>query len=121
MTSHAANGSRKTIPGSGIASRYRALLMTHGSLEEKLDAEMKRPLPDAAMVSRIKRRKLSIKDELASIDRLIDAMGLPAASSNPLAELKRPFPAPRGPRRSGSLLARPRPLPAPALAARTLS
>lgn len=65
---------RKTEPGSGIASRYRALMLTHHSLQERLDEEMKRPLPDAAIVQRIKRRKLSIKDELASISRLLDAM-----------------------------------------------
>ena len=66
---------RKTRPGSGIASRYRALLLTHSSLEEKLSEELKRPLPDSAIVQRIKRRKLAIKDELASIDRLLDAIG----------------------------------------------
>lgn len=65
----------KTRPGSGIASRYRALLLTHNSLEEKLTDELKRPLPDAATVQRLKRRKLAIKDELASIDRLFDAIG----------------------------------------------
>jgi hypothetical protein len=62
---------RGTRPGSGIGSRYRALLMTHRSLEEKLQAEMRRPLPDAALVRRIKRRKLLVKDELAAIDRLL--------------------------------------------------
>lgn len=66
---------RKTRPGSGIASRYRALLLTHSSLEEKLADELKRPMPDSAIVQRIKRRKLAIKDELASIDRLLDAIG----------------------------------------------
>ncbi len=65
----------KTRPGSGIASRYRALLLTHNSLEEKLTDELKRPMPDAATVQRLKRRKLAIKDELASIDRLFDAIG----------------------------------------------
>ncbi len=65
---------RKTYPGSGIASRFRALLMTHRSLEEKLEAEMKRPLPDTAVLRRLKRRKLSIKDELEGIQRLLEAM-----------------------------------------------
>lgn len=65
---------RKTVPGSGVASRYRALMLTHHSLEERLDEEMKRPLPDTAIIQRIKRRKLAIKDELASISRLLDAM-----------------------------------------------
>ena len=65
----------RTRPGSGIASRYRALLMTHRSLDEKLEAELKRPMPDTAIVRRIKRRKLSIKDELGSMQRLFEAMG----------------------------------------------
>lgn len=66
----------KTQPGAGIASRYRALLLTHHSLEEKLADELGRPLPDAAIVQRLKRRKLAIKDELAPIDRLLDAIGV---------------------------------------------
>ena len=65
---------RRTLPGSGVASRYRSLLMTHRSLDEKLEAEMKRPLPDQAIVRRLKRRKLTVKDELASIQRLFEAM-----------------------------------------------
>jgi hypothetical protein len=60
-------------PGSGIASRYRALLLTHGSLEEKLADEMTRPLPDAGRLRLLKRRKLLVKDELASIERLLAA------------------------------------------------
>lgn len=72
---HARTTERRTRPGSGIASRYRALLLTHGSLEEKLAEELKRPVPDFAAVQRLKRRKLAIKDELASIDHLLDAIG----------------------------------------------
>lgn len=60
-------------PGLGIASRYRALVLTHGSLEEKLAEETERPLPDAARVRLLKRRKLLVKDELASIERLLAA------------------------------------------------
>lgn len=63
---------RNISPGSGLTSRYRALLLSHRSLEEKLSAEMGRPQPDAAIVRRIKRRKLSLKDEMASIERLLD-------------------------------------------------
>lgn len=65
---------RRTLPGSGIASRYRSLLMTHRSLDEKLESELKRPLPDQSIVRRLKRRKLTVKDELASIQRLFEAM-----------------------------------------------
>ncbi|NIA69791.1 YdcH family protein [Pelagibius litoralis] len=65
---------RKTYPGSGVASRFRALLLTHRSLEEKLETELKRPLPDTATLRRLKRRKLTIKDELEAIQRLLEAM-----------------------------------------------
>lgn len=44
-----ANG--RTHPGPGIASRYRALHLTHGSLDEKLADELQRPRPDAAVSS----------------------------------------------------------------------
>ncbi|GAB4353079.1 MAG: hypothetical protein Kow00114_02100 [Kiloniellaceae bacterium] len=66
-----------TRPGSGLASRYRALLLTHRSLDEKLDAEMKRPLPDTAILRRIKRRKLAVKDEMSAMERLFEAMRRP--------------------------------------------
>ena len=66
---------RRTRPGTGIASRYRALLLTHRSLDEKLEDELKRPLPDTATVRRLKRRKLSVKDELVSIQHLLKALG----------------------------------------------
>ena len=74
---------RKTRPGSGIASRYRALLLTHSSLEEKLAEEQKRPVPDFAAVQRLKRRKLALKDELASIDHLLDAIGAGSEPASP--------------------------------------
>lgn len=64
-----ANG--RTHPGPGMASRYGALRLTHGSLDEKLADELQRPRPDAAVVQRLKRRKLAIKDELAAIDRML--------------------------------------------------
>ena len=75
MLSAGSNTKSRTRPGSGIASRYRALLLTHKSIDEKLAGELKRPLPDTAIVRRLKRRKLSIKDELASLQRLFEAMG----------------------------------------------
>jgi hypothetical protein len=64
-----ANG--RTHPGPGMAGRYRALRLTHGSLNEKLADELQRPRPDAGVVQRLKRRKLAIKDELAAIERLL--------------------------------------------------
>ena len=62
------------FPGSSIASRYRALILTHRSLEEKLADETKRPLPHSATVQRIKKRKLAIKEEIVALELLFGAM-----------------------------------------------
>ena len=39
----------------------------HASLEQQIDDEMHRPLPDQATLSRLKRDKLRIKDEIARL------------------------------------------------------
>lgn len=39
----------------------------HASLEQQIDDEMHRPLPDQAILSRLKREKLRIKDEIARL------------------------------------------------------
>ena len=39
----------------------------HASLEQQIDDEMHRPLPDQATLSRLKREKLKIKDEIARL------------------------------------------------------
>ncbi len=58
-----------------VFNRYRALARTHRSLEEKLEAEAGRPAPDDQLIRRIKKRKLLIKDEMAGIERLLEAIG----------------------------------------------
>jgi hypothetical protein len=37
----------------------------HRTLDGKIAAEMRRPAPDAATLSRLKRQKLKLKDEIA--------------------------------------------------------
>lgn len=59
----------------GIRARFEALEMTHASLEEKIESEMARPRPDDALLRRLKRRKLLIKDELEAIRLLMAAIG----------------------------------------------
>lgn len=39
----------------------------HAFLEQQIDAEMHRPLPDQLLLSRLKREKLKIKDEIARL------------------------------------------------------
>ena len=58
----------------GIAHRYQALLEDHRGLESEIIDELKRPMPDSIQVQRLKRRKLRIKDELAAIERLLEAI-----------------------------------------------
>lgn len=74
MTEHLRRVSSRASSAS-IRGRYEALLQTHGRLEEQLKAEMSRPGPDDDLVRQIKKRKLRIKDELAGIERLLDAIG----------------------------------------------
>ncbi len=59
----------------GIRARFEALELTHSSLEEKIESEMARPRPDDALLRRLKRRKLVIKDELEAIRLLMAAIG----------------------------------------------
>ncbi len=45
-----------------------SLRTRHAELEEALEVETHRPIPDQVAVSEIKKQKLRIKDELAKID-----------------------------------------------------
>ena len=52
-----------------IEEHAQALRAKHANLEEKIQDELKRPHPDEAIVTYLKRQKLRIKDELATLDR----------------------------------------------------
>jgi hypothetical protein len=41
-----------------------ALSQRHRSIEGQLEEEMRRPLPDAAVIARLKREKLKVKDAI---------------------------------------------------------
>lgn len=45
-----------------------SLRSKHALLEQKIDTEAHRPLPDQLLLSRLKREKLKIKDEIASLN-----------------------------------------------------
>lgn len=45
-----------------------SLRSKHALLEQQIDAEMHRPLPDQMILTRLKREKLRIKDEIARVD-----------------------------------------------------
>ena len=96
MTEHLRRVSAKASSAS-IFNRYRALAQTHQSLEEKLEAETGRPAPDDQLIRRIKKRKLLVKDEMASIERLLEAIGARTELEADVAEII-PLPIPgRGP------------------------
>lgn len=50
-----------------IAAHPASLARRHAALENDLDHELKRPLPDFTRVRRLKQLKLRIKDKLATL------------------------------------------------------
>lgn len=44
-----------------------SLRSKHAVLEQQIDDELHRPLPDQSVLSRLKREKLKIKDEIARL------------------------------------------------------
>ena len=55
-------------------TRYHALVVQHHRIDLRIAAEMKRPLPGALQLQRLKRQKLLLKDEIESWERLIGAL-----------------------------------------------
>lgn len=58
-----------------LRNRVKALRMRHGELQERIDSELNRPAPDSAILGRLKRRKLLIKDELQRYDGVLSSLG----------------------------------------------
>jgi len=50
-----------------LQDRIEALKAKHHALDEALEAENSRPRPDEAEISRLKKQKLQIKDEIAAL------------------------------------------------------
>jgi hypothetical protein len=51
--------------------RLRALHARHQQLEKHLADEMRRPAPDIAVVAKLKRQKLIVKDEIDAAVRML--------------------------------------------------
>ncbi|MGH7091228.1 MAG: YdcH family protein, partial [Stellaceae bacterium] len=51
-----------------LQDRIETLRSRHRNLEELIDQEISRPLPDASMINDLKRQKLRIKDEIALLE-----------------------------------------------------
>jgi len=47
------------------ASHVSSLQLKHAGLERQIEQELSRPMPDAAMLQELKKRKLRIKEQLA--------------------------------------------------------
>lgn len=48
-------------------AHFSALEAKHAILEQRIDAETQRPLPDTAAIAALKKQKLLIKQEMAQI------------------------------------------------------
>ena len=44
--------------------QFNALVARHRSIEARLEAELKRPLPDSLVLQRLKRQKLAVRDKI---------------------------------------------------------
>ena len=86
-----------------------SLRSKHAHLEQEIDDELHRPLPDQSILTRLKREKLRIKDEMA---RLGSAVRSACPRTASFTDAKLPWPAGRVRRRS---IALPRPDPGAAL------
>ena len=51
-----------------LHDRIETLRAKHRNLEEAIDQEISRPLPNVEAVTDLKRQKLRIKDEIASLE-----------------------------------------------------
>ncbi|MBK8175563.1 MAG: YdcH family protein [Rhodospirillales bacterium] len=50
-----------------LQDRIEALKAKHHALEEAIETENNRPRPDESEISRLKKQKLQIKDEIANL------------------------------------------------------
>ena len=50
-----------------LQDRIESLKARHAQLEHAIEAEVRRPSPDTSQIVTLKRQKLRIKDELASM------------------------------------------------------
>jgi len=59
------------IKPTGLAGRMNALRLRHRSLDDRVTAEHQRPRPDSALLQRLKRERLRLRDELARHEGLL--------------------------------------------------
>lgn len=67
-------------PAGGLMSKLMMLKQRHSQLQDEIDTEMRRPLPDPLIAQKLKRTRLRLKDEIECIDGVLRTVGrsLPA-------------------------------------------
>jgi len=60
-----------------ISNRLYTLRARHALLETAIAAEEARPLPDTIALQKLKRRRLALKEEIASLEALMRALDYP--------------------------------------------
>ena len=58
---------RKEFVAMSLEERLEALKVRHSTLEDMIQQELSRPLPDEIEIHALKKEKLRIKDEMAGI------------------------------------------------------
>ena len=52
-----------------MQEHVESLRTKHSQLEQQISEELHRPLPDQALLTRLKRQKLRIKDEIFALEK----------------------------------------------------
>ncbi|MGF1477290.1 MAG: YdcH family protein [Geminicoccaceae bacterium] len=63
-----------------MTDHVESLRTKHATLERAIDDELHRPLPDQALLARLKKQKLKIKDEITRLDETETLMSATASS-----------------------------------------
>ena len=54
-----------------LHARLKELRLEHSDLDASIEALLRLPLPDQLMVARMKRRKLTLRDEITRIEAIV--------------------------------------------------
>ena len=54
-----------------LHARLKVLQQEHADLDASIEALMHMPLPDQLMIARLKRKKLTLRDEIVKIEAII--------------------------------------------------
>jgi len=72
------NQNLEVYNGMSMQEYVEGLRHKHAHLEEEIDDELHRPMPDQVTLTRLKREKLKIKDEIARLGTISSSATSPA-------------------------------------------